>query len=349
MRILSFLLYPFSLLYGGVMALRNQLYDRRYLRAQQFSVPVISVGNLTVGGTGKTPHVEYILRLLAGRKVATLSRGYKRQTRGYVRATAAATAATLGDEPLQYCQDFPAVTVAVAEDRAAGIRRLLAEEPDLTAIILDDAFQHRGVTPALNILLTDYYRLFFQDRVLPAGRLREFPRGAARADAVLVTKCDQTLPPAEKEEIRKSIHRYTRRAVPVFFTRYAYGEPVALGAEPAVATRRIMVVTAIAQPRPFLTHLQERGYQVVQPYFFPDHHAYTPAEVQQIFTDWQRYTAAGRTVVFTTRKDATKLAEPALAAIYQAMPVFYIPVRVTFAENQAEFDALILNRLASRI
>lgn len=347
MRVLQILLYPFSLLYGGVMAIRNQLYDRQYFRAQKFTAPVISLGNLTVGGTGKTPHVEYILRLLSGRKIAVLSRGYKRKTKGYVRADATATAATLGDEPFQYCQDFPDVTVAVAEDRAAGIQNILTQQPDLEAVILDDAFQHRGVTPALNILLTDYYRLFFQDFVLPAGRLREFPAGAARADVVLVTKCADILSKAKKENLENAIYRFTRRNVPIYFTRYEYGAPVAIGEKQDLA-RRILLVTAIAHPQPLVKYLQEAGYHVLKQYIFPDHHAYTPGEVQKIFIDWQRYATAGKVVVFTTRKDAAKLTDPALAAIFRTMPFFYIPVKVTFVENQAGFDTLILNQLPTR-
>lgn len=347
MTVGQLILYPFSLLYGGIMAVRNRLYDAQQFRSEQFSLPVISIGNLTVGGTGKTPHVEYILRLLRGKKLATLSRGYQRQTKGYILADATANAATLGDEPYQYFQDFPEVTVAVSENRAVGIQQLLKDQPDLDAIILDDAYQHRGVTPSLNILLTDYRRLFYQDLVLPAGRLREFPGGAARADVVIVTKCDPTLDAARKESICTAVNRAANRQIPVYFTRYDYGAPVNLS-QPQEPAPRILLVTAIANPAPLVQYLQQAGYQILEHFRFPDHHRYTNLDLQKIYLAWQRYTGTGKVVVFTTRKDATKLTDAAFGPFFAQMPFFYIPIKVTFVENQANFDRLIINHLATR-
>ncbi|MDQ3290641.1 MAG: tetraacyldisaccharide 4'-kinase [Bacteroidota bacterium] len=347
MNVSQFLLYPFSLLYGAVMAVRNQLYDQQYFSATQFSIPVISIGNLTVGGTGKTPHVEYLLRLLADKKRATLSRGYKRQTKGYLLADASSSAATLGDEPFQYFLDFPEVTVAVSEDRVNGIEQLLQHKPDLDVIILDDAFQHRRVRPSFNILLTDFSRLFYQDLVLPAGRLREFPKGVARADAVLVTKCKDYLPKEKINVIRRAINKAAGKSVPVFFTRYDYGEPVACSIKTQITTS-IILITAIAQPQPFVEYVQKQGYQVLHHYRFPDHHAYTVKDLQKILSDWQRYSQDKPVSVITTRKDAVKLIEPELKGIWQTVPLFYIPVKVTFVEDQSGFDALILNHVADK-
>jgi len=347
MQVTRILLYPFSLLYGTIMAVRNSLYDRRYFTSTSFALPVISIGNLTVGGTGKTPHVEYLLRLLRNKKVATLSRGYKRQSKGYVLANASASAATLGDEPFQYYQDFPGVTVAVSEDRAAGIQQLLLREPSLEAIILDDAYQHRGVVPSLNILLTDYARLFYEDLVLPAGRLREFPVNANRADAIVVTKCARDILPEQMEKIKIAIYRFVSKSVPVFFTRYEYATPVACGLKEPIS-RSVLLITAIANPQPLEQYLLDQGYQVLQHYRFPDHHAYTAAEMQKIFSEWQRYSQKAAVSIVTTRKDAVKLTEPGLAAIWRTLPFFYLPVRVVFVQDQFEFDALILNHLASK-
>ncbi|MDQ4139751.1 MAG: tetraacyldisaccharide 4'-kinase [Bacteroidota bacterium] len=347
MNVSQFLLYPFSLLYGAVMAVRNQLYDRQYFSATQFSIPVISIGNLTVGGTGKTPHVEYLLRLLANKKLATLSRGYKRQTKGFLLADSSSSAAKLGDEPFQYYLDFPKVTVAVSEDRVHGIKQLLQYKPDLDVIILDDAFQHRKVRPSLNILLSDYSRLFYQDYVLPAGRLREFPRGAARADAVVVTKCPASLPKEKAEVIKKAIQQSGGKSLPVFFTNYLYDEPVACSAYTQKATS-ILLVTAIAQHRPLIDYLQQQGYQILHHYQFPDHHAYTTKDLQKILSDWQRYAQDKPVSVFTTRKDAVKLIEPGLTAIWQTVPLFYIPVKVNFVEDQSGFNNLILNHVAGK-
>lgn len=348
MNVISFLLYPFSLLYGGIMWVRNKLYDQKFLKSTRFGVPVISIGNLTVGGTGKTPHVEYLLRLLYSKKTATLSRGYKRKTTGFILADASATAAAIGDEPYQYYLDFPQVKVAVAEDRALGINQLLANYPDLDAIILDDAYQHRGVSPSLNILLTDYARLFYQDYVLPAGRLREFPGGANRAEIVIVTKCPDSLTREEMQKIKKTTISYTPLTVPVFFTRYAYGNLVSCNHNQTVA-KDIVVVTAIANVKPFIHYLQEQNYHIVHHYQFPDHHAYTETDVEKIFKDWQRYSQHKPVSIITTRKDAVKLTDLISAMVYKNMPLFYLPIKVAFVQDQEDFDKLILNHLAKQI
>lgn len=347
MKVTSFLLYPFSLIYGSIMRVRNKLYDEQYFSATTFPMPIINIGNLTVGGTGKTPHVEYLLRLLKEKKVATLSRGYKRKTKGYVLADSSASAATLGDEPYQYFLDFPEVTVAVSENRALGIEHLLSRNPELDAIILDDAYQHRGVKPSLNILLTDYHRLFYQDLVLPAGRLREFPTGADRADVIIVTKCPASLPRENKLNLKKAIAPFAGNQVPVFFTRYNYGDLVPCS-KSTTGSSQILLVTAIANAKPLVDYLLEQEYLILHHYQFPDHHAFTETELQKIFLDWQRYSQNNPVTVITTRKDAVKLMEPALATITQAMPLFYIPIQVTFLEDQSDFDALIINHLASK-
>ena len=204
---LKILLYPFSLLYGLVMWTRNRLYDNKVLNAVEFDLPVIAVGNLSVGGTGKTPHVEYLIRLLKDRfHIATLSRGYNRRTKGYLLADENSTASQLGDEPMQFHQKYPDISVCVGEERMLAIPQLLMERPDTQTILLDDAFQHRSVKPGMNIMITDYSRRFTKDHVVPFGRLREGRKGYERANCIIVSKCPPHLSETEKNAIRQEIN-----------------------------------------------------------------------------------------------------------------------------------------------
>ncbi|GAA3994700.1 tetraacyldisaccharide 4'-kinase [Hymenobacter fastidiosus] len=339
-HVLAFLLLPFAWLYALVLGVRNWLYDRGLKTSTAYPVPVISVGNLRAGGTGKTPHVAWMVGQLlrAGEKPAVLSRGYGRRTRGYVRADAAATAATIGDEPLQHYQDFGGqVPVAVDEDRRTGIAALLETQPALTAVVLDDAYQHRRVRPAFNILLTEQPRPFYHDFVLPAGRLRESRRGAARADVVIVTKCAPDLSAADQADITTRIRRYARPRVPVLFSTYDYGPPVAVGAAARPAGAEILLLTGIAQPGPLRDYLTQAGYQIVRHATFADHHAFTPAELAAVVGQLR----PGQSV-FTTQKDAVRLLEPALQAALAGWPVFYIPIQVRFlADGAARLQSLL--------
>ena len=243
---MAFLLLPFAWIYAGIMALRNWLYDWGWKAAETFAVPLLNVGNLRVGGTGKTPHViwlvEELLRL--GHRPAILCRGYGRRTRGPRLAGPADSAATVGDEPWQYCGHFAAagVPVAVAEVRRRGVALLLDAHPETTVVVLDDAYQHRAVRPTLNILLTELARPFYADHVLPAGRLRESRAGAARADVVILTKCPPGLNEATRAVAEQQVRRYARPGVPVLFSSYEYAPPQLL-AEPAAAVVALAVPT----------------------------------------------------------------------------------------------------------
>ena len=345
--VLLFLLLPFSWLYAGVLALRNWLYDAGWKTSETFAVPLLNVGNLRVGGTGKTPHVTWLLDelLRQGHRPAVLSRGYGRRTHGPRLAGPADSAATVGDEPWQYFQQFagPGVPVAVAEERRLGVRLLLHAHPETTVIVLDDAYQHRAVRPALNVLLTEYARPFDQDHVLPAGRLRESRRGARRADVVIITKCLPDLPAAARAAVRQRVSRYSRPGVPVLFSAYAYGQPQALsggeGWAPALAAPALAVgagpvpallLTAIAQPGPLRHYLESQGYQVRHHADFPDHHAFQPADLAALRANWQPGWP-----IFTTEKDATRLLAPELTVARGALPFYTIPVRVAFLDNDA--------------
>lgn len=216
-------LYPVSWIYGAVVTVRNKLFDWGFLRSKSFDVPVICIGNLSVGGTGKTPHTEYLIKLLRNSyHVAVLSRGYKRHSRGYVLATSQSTARSIGDEPYQMYTKFPSVTQAVDENRCHGIEQLLAiKEPSVEVVLLDDAFQHRYVKPGLSILLTDYHRLFCDDTLLPAGRLRESVNGKNRAQIVIVTKCPQDIKPIDYNIITKRLNLYPYQQL--YFSSFRYG------------------------------------------------------------------------------------------------------------------------------
>ncbi len=337
------LLWPFSLLYGGVMQVRNKLYDQGSFASTRFDIPVIAVGNLTVGGTGKTPHVEYLLRLLHNYKTATLSRGYKRQTKGFILADAHATAQSIGDEPLQYYRDFPGVAVAVAEDRVLGVTELQKRVPDLEVVVLDDALQHRPIQPSLRLLLTDYERPFYDDLVLPAGLLREPRSGAVRADAVIVSKSPENLAQVQKEQIAARIRKYSRPDAAVFFSSFRYGAPQALG-HSATFSKELILLTGIANPKPLQAYLQQHGYKILKHLAYSDHYLYTLADIQAVaaLLQEEKYKNA---MVFTTRKDAVKLLADDLKDITQQLPVFEIPIQVRFLDGQETFDALILNHV----
>ncbi|AIZ65168.1 hypothetical protein PK28_10760 [Hymenobacter sp. DG25B] len=331
-RLVTLLLLPLSWLYAGIMGVRNWLYDAGLLTAARFPVPLISVGNLRVGGTGKTPHVAWVVRQLLQLEAepAILSRGYGRRTRGYRLVQPTDTAITVGDEPLQHFQDFSGtVPVAVSEDRRVGLLHLLTNQQP-SVIVLDDAYQHRRVQPALSILLTEHQRPFYTDEVLPAGRLRENRAGASRADVVVVTKCPEQLPPSEQQAMQQQIGRYTRAGVPVLFSGYSYGAPVAVGQQPTPASAEVILLTGIAQPEPLRTYLTSAGYQVAHHAVFADHHAFTPAEIKAVCAQLR----PGQSI-FTTQKDAMRLAQPALRQVLAGVPVFYIPIEVRFLADGA--------------
>jgi tetraacyldisaccharide 4'-kinase len=349
--VLAFLLLPFSWLYAGVLAVRNWLYDIGWKRAETFAVPLLNVGNLRVGGTGKTPHViwlvEELLRL--GHRPAILSRGYGRRTQGPRLATSADSAATVGDEPWQYFGHFSGrhVPVAVAEKRQLGVQLLLQNHSEVTVIVLDDAYQHRAVRPALNVLLTELARPFYQDYVLPAGRLRERRAGAQRADVIIVTKCPPELSASAQAAVVQFIQRYSRLDAPVLFSAYAYAPPQALplaqgAAATAVApeTGPALLLTGIAQPGPLCEQLAKQGYSVRFHAAFPDHHAFVPADFEALRAHWQPGWP-----IFTTEKDATRLQAPELRAVRVGLPFYTIPVRVAFLGN----DGAVLSRLLPNV
>ncbi len=330
---------PLGWLYAGIMAIRNWLYDRNLKKVHRFPVPVISIGNLTVGGTGKTPHAEYLIRLLKkDYQLAMLSRGYGRRTKGFRLAGEDATAASIGDEPYQLYRKFaPEVTVAVGERRARAIPAILQHLPGTGAVILDDAYQHRSVAPRLSILLTDYNRPFYQDHVLPAGRLRESRSGARRADIIIVTKCPAGLSKADRQQITARTDRYKRPEVPVFFTGIRYGEPVPFGGAGALFSPDLVLVSGLANADPLESYVRQH-FRLLKHLEFRDHHQYRIAD---LVTMQKALEETGGRTVLVTEKDYVKLIGPELRDLAAQLPLFYLPIEVVFLERQAEFDALV--------
>ena len=332
-------LLPLSWLYGLGVKFRNMLFEIGILRSESFDVPVISVGNITVGGTGKTPHVEYLIELLKDKaKVAVLSRGYKRRTRGFVIADDNATAKTIGDEPLQMKRKYgDDIMVAVDRKRCHGIRQLTSDEDGIDVILLDDAFQHRYVKPGVNILLVDYHRLIIYDKLLPAGRLREPLSGKNRADIVIVTKCPHDLKPMEFRVITKAMNLYPFQRL--FFTCLEYRNitPVFGRGEQSLDSIgkdcHILLLTGIASPQQMIEDLSPRCPHIT-PLTFGDHHTFTSSDVARINNEFAALPHPK--MIITTEKDATRLiaVEGLSEEVRGAM--FALPVKIRFMLGQEE-------------
>ena len=320
---INYWLMPLSWLYGLGVSIRNLMFDEGVLKSKSFPLPVICVGNITVGGTGKTPHTEYLIRLLSKEhQVAVLSRGYKRKSEGYVLATEKTPMAEIGDEPYQMKQKFPKIHMAVDKDRCHGIEQLMQNtvKPQTEVVILDDAYQHRYVKAGLNILLMDYHRLIHLDKLLPAGRLREPSSGSKRADIVIITKCPRDIKLMDRKGIERSIGLENWQKI--FFTTYKYPDQMEnIGENP-------LLVTGIASPQQMVYDLKKivPKFEVMS---FPDHHNFTEQDIDTI-----RTRAAGRTIL-TTEKDATRL--------HGLDNMKVIPIEVEFIEGKEDFDQTIKN------
>lgn len=290
------LLAPLSWPYAAVMDIRNWMFDHGWLHERAFTIPTVCIGNLTVGGTGKTPHTEWLVQHLIdnGQCVGILSRGYGRTTRGYIEASPTSTAATIGDEPLQMFLHFQGrAVVAVCEDRCKGIEQLTQRHPSLDVIVMDDAYQHRYVRPTLRILLTDYSRPYYRDQVLPVGRLRERPRGAQRADIIIVTKCPATLSETEQSTILEDLAPQPQQHV--FFTTMDYA-PLPIPSQP------IAVLAGIARPQPLIDYLRSAGYHIADTLLYPDHHNFSHKNLAEI-----EHVATQSVHIVTTAKDHARL------------------------------------------
>jgi len=336
-----YLLLPFSLIYGGIVWLRNWCYDKNIFRSASFNFPVICVGNLAVGGTGKTPMTEYIIRLLQNDfNTATLSRGYKRKTTGFAIAGQNTTALDIGDEPMQFHQKFPEITVAVGEERLVAIPQLLHDKPGTQVIILDDAFQHRAVRAGLNILLTEHKNLYTNDLMLPAGDLRDVRVSSKRADIIVVTKC-KNIDEEEKNTIIKQINPLEKQQV--FFTEIIYSKPYHLFTKALsniTAATDILLICGIANPKPlkdFLT-ANVNTYDMLR---YPDHHIFHTNDLAEIKKQFEKIASQDK-VILTTEKDAVRLQK--FEEELKDFPIYVIPIEHHFLFDEGNiFDQQVID------
>lgn len=326
-RVAAWLLWPLSIWYGVAVWVRNLLFDRGLLSSYVSPIPTIGIGNLSVGGTGKTPMAEYLLDQirLQGRQAALLSRGYHRKTNGWFLADDRSSVSDLGDEPFMLHQLHPEAIVAVCEDRREGLIRLEGLHPD--CVVLDDVCQHRWVKPSRLVILTEYDAPYFRDRLIPFGNLRESRKGRRRADVVVVTKCPPTLSEQDRQEFLRKLDLMPHQKV--FFATIAYGSLVACDISapvPETLPEHLLLITGIAHPEPLVAELSART-QVCH-LAFPDHHDFTPSDLQKIYRAYRSMPPGS--IAVTTHKDAVRLAQKSFE-----IPLYYIPIKVAFLDDGA--------------
>ncbi len=334
MNFLRKILFPFAVLYGFITSIRNFLFDYGILKSYSFPIPVIAVGNLSVGGTGKTPQIEYLIRLLSNKyKIATLSRGYKRKSEGFILANTTSNAEILGDEPFQFYKKFPNIQVAVDANRKNGIEQLLSQSNKPDVILLDDAFQHRKVKAGFYILLNAYNDLFINDFMLPTGNLRESRSGAKRADMIIVTKCPRDISELAQNKIKKTLLRENEKQAEVFFTFIDYDDKIYSNNKTLnvneVKTVDKLLLAGIAKPESFFAYLQSENDECLM---YPDHHHFSEKEIVEIKEK------AKNKIIITTEKDFVRLNEK--------LPndsLFYLPIKSSFVNNSTDFDKQIIN------
>lgn len=342
--ILKLLLLPLAILYGLGVAIRNGLYEIGLLRGVTFSLPVISIGNLTVGGTGKTPHTEYLIRLLHEYlPLAVVSRGYKRKTSGFLEVTLHHDASQAGDEPLQYKRKYPHVAVAVAESRSFAIPQIIQSHPETRVVLMDDGYQHREVVPGLNILLTEYKRLYTEDWLLPVGRLREWRNEAKRADLIVVTKCPEDLGLKETEAISRAVRK--RADQQVFFSHYRYGVPYKMYGSgerfPLRPDLDVLLVVAIAGTE-YLMEYVDAQCGDVHMLEYNDHHPFSNFDIGDIERHFKLMPEGRERIILTTEKDAMRLDTHRTLLRQLNLPIYILPVAVDFiGDDSLSFDTVI--------
>lgn len=338
-------LLPFSWLYGFVVYMRNKFFDWGLLKHEEFDVPVICIGNVTVGGTGKTPHTEYLIRLLTKKyRVAVLSRGYKRKTKGFVLASSISSSSEIGDESFQIKQKFPDTLVAVDADRRRGIRKLLALENPPEVILLDDAFQHRYVKPSYTIILSDYNRPVYEDKLLPAGRLREYASSMKHANMILVTKCPDDLQPIDFRIISHDVNAFPYQQL--YFTSFTYKSIRPVFSEVSqeyprsvLRNKHILLVTGIASPKALLKELSKYTKRV-DTLIYPDHHNFKAKDIKHIASSFRNIKSEDK-LILVTEKDAARLVSRNDIDEDLKERLFYIPIEVTFIGEAQDFDEKI--------
>ncbi len=351
MNFLKWLLLPFSFIYGLVIFIRNLFYDLRLLKPVEFDIPVISVGNLSVGGTGKTPHVQHLIQLLKEYfKVAVVSRGYKRKTRGYILAKSDTSVEDIGDEPYLIKQTYPSIPVSVCENRVFAIPNLLSDIPETEIILLDDAFQHRAVTPGFSVLLTGYDDIFTRDFLLPVGRLREWRSAYKRADIIVVTKCPENLTDTVKNEIIKEISPVNKQQVCFSYLKYGNAYYL-LDREKCVdldTKSSVLLFCGIDNPGPLVSYLKKQvgSVQIIK---YPNHYYYRKYDLEDIKREYEKMQNSPK-IILTTEKDAVRLSKYATWVKDSGLPVYCVPVRVAMDEDETQkFNKTIFDFIRKRI
>lgn len=349
MKIAKLLLYPFALIYGFVMRFRNILFDFGVFKSKSYSTPIISLGNISMGGAGKTPHTEYLLRILGKNfKVATLSRGYGRLTKGFRYVTGNENASEVGDEPLMLKNKFLTRVVAVCENRNKGISRIILDNPETNAIVLDDAYQHRSVNPGINILLTDYSNIYTTDIMFPTGYLREPKSASTRADIIVVTKTPSLFSPLDRRVMKAKLK--TKPYQKVFFSYYEYKNLVPVFENNLFKTLKIdeyldksasvLLVTGIARPRNLYFYIKDR-VKNVQHMSFRDHHHFQLSECEQIKLNFKKL-QGDKKMILTTEKDAIRMRIDSIQELLSDLPIYFLPIKVEFHDkDKEEFDTII--------
>lgn len=347
LQYLKFLLFPLSFLYGLIIYIRNLLYDHDLLKSIEFDFPIICIGNLSYGGTGKTPHIEYLIRLLSSQfRVATLSRGYKRKTTGYILADAKSEAEQVGDEPALLKKKFPHVAVIVAENRSIAIPQILSSLPETDVILLDDAFQHRSIRPGLSIVLTKYSNLFTKDYILPVGTLREFRNAYQRADFIIVTKCPPDLSEQKRKEVVQEINPAKGQLVFFSFVNYHPAYLITDYKQKVTANKQldIYLFTGIASTSELTDFLKEHMGNVYT-MNFSDHHYFDRVDMENVTEAFHNIDSKNK-IMLTTEKDAVRLYEHKQWILSKKLPIYVLPITVDFFEEDKKlFDSEVIGYL----
>ena len=345
MKISALWLAPMAFLYGIATRFRNYLYNIGYSKSFNYEIMVIVVGNLSAGGTGKSPMTEYLIRLLHEKySLVTLSRGYKRKTKGFLFADQHTMADEIGDEPYQmYLKYNKVARVAVGEERTIAIPNILLEHPETQVVIMDDGFQHRAVKPDLSVILTSFDSPFYDDHLLPWGRLREAKVGARRASAIIVTKCPSQISVQQIKAMTASIQAHSGQEVPVFFSKIVYSRIKSVAGKMNPNDDKFIAFAGLADPQPFFEHVADR-FNMLDTVRFPDHYAYTEEDLSELIKLAGKHQAA----LLTTEKDVVKLRHRKFVKILKDTPVYYISIEHKFINNGSVFDELVIDAIEEK-
>ena len=340
MKVFRYILFPIAIIYGGITLFRNFLYNKNIFKSSEFDLPIICIGNLSMGGTGKTPHTEYIARILKEKfKIAILSRGYGRRTTDYIEADKNSTAKHIGDEPAQYHRKFPNIKVVVEKKRVKGVLNLLYDNPSIDAILLDDAFQHRALRAGLNILIADINKPFYNDLMLPMGELREFRKGKNRADIIIISKCPLNLSLERKNEIIKGISPTKNQKIFFSFIRYGriYNPFTNKELKGEISNFETLVLTGIANPNPLYEELNRREVSFSKK-AYRDHYPFSEKDVATVSEIFGTFDSSKK-IILTTEKDASRLLE---IKGFEQLPIYCIEIEIDLIDDKEKFDNEIL-------